>query len=131
MLRLIVGRSGSGKTDEMIKRISASVAEGKNTLLIVPEQQVYSCERNILPKLPTTAGLNFEILSFSRLAQRVASLYGGVAGKVPSRSVKTLLMWRTLREISPHLEQFGKVSSTHSSDATLTSLMLATVNELK
>lgn len=131
MLKLIVGRSGSGKTDAIINRISKSVAEGKNTLLIVPEQQVYSCERNILPKLPTSAGLNFEILSFSRLAQRVASVYGGIAKKVPSNNIKTLLMWRTLREISPLLEEFGKVSSAYSSDATLTSLMLATVNELK
>ncbi|MBE6693245.1 MAG: hypothetical protein E7589_00570 [Ruminococcaceae bacterium] len=131
MLRLITGRSGSGKTQEIISMIRTAVSEGKNTLLIVPEQQVYSCERNILPQLPTSAGLNFEILSFSRLAQKVASIYGGVAGKVPSQSIKTLLMWRNLREVSDVLEEFGKVSSSYSSDATLTSLMLATVNELK
>lgn len=100
-------------------------------MLIVPEQQVYSCERNILPHLPASAGLNFEILSFSRLAQKVAAAYGGIAQKNPSAAMKTLLMWRNLREVSALLTEFGKVSSSYSSDTTLAELMLATVSEMK
>lgn len=131
MLKLIIGRSGSGKTEEIIKRITESVSLDKNTLLIVPEQQVYSCERNILPKLPSSAGLKFEILSFSRLAQKSAALYGGIVGKNPSNSMKSLLMWRTLKETSSLLEAYGNISTKQSSDISLTALMLATVNELK
>ena len=131
MLRLLTGCSGSGKSAEILKEIGHHIANRKKVYLIVPEQQVYSCERNILTTLPTDAGLYLQILSFSRLSENIATRFGGIQHSAPSKSARSLLMWRNLRELSGILEEYGSKNSDISSDLSMTELMLATVDELK
>ena len=81
MLKLICGPSGSGKTKFITEAIRADVAAGKRCFLLVPEQQAYISERDLPALLPKNAGLFFEIVNFSRLADTVFSQYGGVTQK--------------------------------------------------
>ena len=127
MLKLICGPSGSGKTDLLLKQISSDIQNGIRCFLLVPEQQAYISERDIPQKLPPNAGLYFEIVHFSGLAEDVFRKYGGVTNASISHGIRSLLMWDTLRSTAPLLKQYGKSAK---NDGTMTSLMLNTFSEL-
>ena len=126
MMTFVYGLSGCGKSAYIEGCIRADVAAGKRALLIVPEQEVYSAERRLLSTLPAGAGLHFEIFSFSRLAQTVFGLYGGIAAEPVSAAARALYMWKTLRELSGMLEQYR-----NTSDPALPSLMMGAAEELR
>ena len=129
MIRFLFGRPGTGKTTRVVTEIQALAREGERPIfLIVPEQQAYSAERDVLAALPTSAGQNLSILSFSRLCDVVADLYGGRAQYTVTRAMKALLMWENLRQLSGMLEIYGRSGST---DVSLTSKMLAVTEELR
>ena len=129
MIRFLFGRPGSGKTYRMTEEIKSLCAAGDTPVyLIVPEQQAYSAERDLLSALPPEAGKQFSVLSFSRLCDTVADLYGGRAHHTVTRAMKSLLMWENLRQVRHLLETYTGGGST---DASLCEKMLRSVEELK
>ena len=128
MLKLICGTSGAGKTTKIAEMIRADIENGRRCFLLVPEQQAYISEMDFPSRLPPHAGLSFEIVSFSRLADNVFREFGGVTAQNASGGIRSLLMWDTLRTLSPLLTQYGKSAK---SDLTLSEMMLRTVDELK
>ncbi|MBR6407929.1 MAG: exodeoxyribonuclease V subunit gamma [Clostridia bacterium] len=76
MLRLILGRSGSGKSHFIKTRIEKIIKEdGGRTVLIVPEQSSFDNERELLKMLGEKYYGSAEVFSFTRLAQRLPMLY--------------------------------------------------------
>ena len=128
MLKLICGPSGAGKTEYLKTRIEADIHAGIRSFLLIPEQQAYISERDLAARLPKNAGLYFEVISFSGLAQKVFCEYGGVTSESVSPAVSSLLMWHTLSTLSPLLQQYGKNAD---GDLTLTNLMLAAIAEMR
>ena len=128
MLKLICGPSGSGKTEHLTKCIEADISAGVRSFLLIPEQQAYISERDLAARLPKNAGLFFEVVSFSGLAEKVFCKYGGVTAESVSSAVSSLLMWHTLTTLSPLLEQYGKSAE---GDLTLTNLMLSAIAEMR
>ena len=128
MLKLICGPSGSGKTEQIRECIEADIRSGVRSFLLIPEQQAYISERYFAEKLPKNAGLYFEVVSFSGLAEKVFCQYGGVTAESVSGAVSALLMWHTLSTLSPLLEQYGKSAE---GDLTLTNLMLSAIAEMR
>ncbi len=129
MIRFVFGRPGTGKTYSVVERIRAIVAEGERRVyLIVPEQQAYSAERDVLSALPTGAGKCFSILSFSRLCDTLADRFGGRTQHHLSRAMRTLFMWQNLRELS--VTGMPEVYRISTVDDTLCRKMLSTVEEM-
>ena len=128
MLKLICGPSGAGKTEYLTSCIEADIDAGVRSFLLIPEQQAYISESNLAQRLPKNAGLFFEVVSFSGLAEKVFCEYGGVTAESVSGAVSSLLMWHTLSTLSPLLEQYGKSAE---GDLTLTNLMLSAVAEMR
>lgn len=129
MMRFLFGRPGTGKTTRIVEEIKACLAEGTHPVfLIVPEQQAYSAERDVLSTLPPERGMNLSILSFSRLCDTVADRFGGRAQHAVSRAMKSLLMWENLRELRGLLETYNRGGST---DSSLCRKMLVAAEELK
>ena len=128
MLKLICGPSGSGKTEHLTKCIEADIHAGVRSFLLIPEQQAYISERDLAERLPKNAGLYFEVISFSGLAEKVFCEYGGVTAESVSGAVSSLLMWHTLSTLSPLLQQYGKSAE---GDLTLTNLMLSAIAEMR
>ena len=88
MIHFLFGRPGTGKTTRLVQEIQALCADGSRLVyLIVPEQQAYSAERDVLSALPPEAGKCFSVLSFSRLCDTVADLYGGRAQHTVTRAM--------------------------------------------
>jgi ATP-dependent helicase/nuclease subunit B len=128
MLKLICGPSGAGKTEHLTKCIEADIRAGVRSFLLIPEQQAYISERDLAARLPKNAGLYFEVVSFSGLAEKLFCEYGGVTAESVSGAVSSLLMWHTLSTLSPLLQQYGKSAE---GDLTLTNLMLSAVAEMR
>ncbi len=129
MIRFLFGRPGTGKTYRMVEEIRTLVSDGVQPIwLIVPEQQVYSAERDILSVLPPSAGKCFSIISFSRLCDIVSNRYGGRTQHTVSRAMKSLIMWQNLRELTEILETYTHSAAT---DASLCTKMLRATEELK
>jgi len=125
MLNFLLGRSGSGKTKYILTEIEKRVNEGKRTYLLVPEQQVYISEC-MLAYLPPSSALCFEVISFSRLCELVFSKLGGLAERGAGKGARNLLMWQTLREMSPSLTRYKGIKI----DSSFTEIMLSLVDEL-
>ena len=110
MITFLYGACGSGKTTEVMERIRKDTENGIHTFLIVPDQEAVSAERLTLHTLPPASQLVLEVLSFSRLYNRVCREYGGLYYRYMTRPIRSLLMWKNLRELAPMLEVYG----THS-----------------
>lgn len=128
MLHLIYGLSGTGKTTHLIEKIKQDVKRQRKTFLIVPEQQTVETERIMSSLLPPSAQLSFEVVNFTRLANKVFRIYGGLSYHYISGGMKELLMWQTLKALTPLLKEYNNRMAT---DPTMPSLMLSAIGECK
>ncbi|MDD6158941.1 MAG: PD-(D/E)XK nuclease family protein [bacterium] len=108
MLRLILGRAGTGKTGMIMEEIRRRVAaEQGGNILIVPEQYSYEAERELLRLAGDTASLYAEVLSFTRLAHAVAREVGGSARVYTDKGGRALQMALALQRCAPELRLYG------------------------
>ena len=77
MLKLILGRAGSGKTTAVLQRLCRAGQE-RPQVLMVPEQQSHEAERALCRAGGDQVSLYAEVLSFSRLANRIFQAAGGL-----------------------------------------------------
>lgn len=128
MIRFLY-RAGSEQTQAaLIESIREDLKAGAEALLLVPEQETVSVERRMLKALPPSAQLSFEVLNFSRLANRTFRALGGLSYRAATPAVSALLMWRTIGQITPFLRQYG---SSAARDSALCELMLRTEAQCK
>ena len=79
MLRLIIGKAGTGKTAAVIAEINEAVHKGLGgSMLIVPEQYSHEVERELCARCGDSLSLYAEVFSFTGLARRVLQQQGGV-----------------------------------------------------
>ncbi len=129
MIQFLFGRPGSGKTYTVTREITRQATEQDTPVyLIVPEQQAFSAERDLLSALPSEAARRVSVLSFSRLCDTLADRFGGRSQHSINRAMKSLLMWENLRQLKGLLESYAPTAST---DPALCRKMLAAAEELK
>lgn len=131
MITFVYGVSGSGKSTLIEQKIKQDIACGKQVYLVVPEQQTYTTERRYTEALPPESQLKFEAVNFTRLANIARRRYGGLCYNYIDSGTKALLMWKTIRELSPLLSEYGDAASSPTRLPSLTDMMLAVINELK
>lgn len=120
--------SGSEQTENRLTQsIKENIAAGKEVLVLVPEQETVSVERRMLELLPPSAQLQFEVVNFSRLANRTFRTLGGHSWNVATPTVRALSMWRALRNLAPLLSQYGE----HAHEPRLCDMMLETAKRCK
>ncbi len=108
MLTLLLGRAGSGKTAEILNRISENVKEHvSGNIYIVPEQYSHDAEKEMAEVCPDDACLYAEVLSFSRLEGRVMSEIGGLREKTIDNGGRVLSMMRAVSESLPYLKTYS------------------------
>ncbi|BBI34742.1 helicase-exonuclease AddAB subunit AddB [Cohnella abietis] len=115
-LRLITGRSGSGKTTYCLDEIRGKLlqdSQGAPLILLVPEQATFQAEYAMV----TTPGLNgfmrAQVLSFRRLAFRIMQETGGSAVIPIHDNGKAMLLHKVLeaRRESLRLFRGGKAET--------------------
>ncbi len=126
MFKLILGRAGSGKTRLVLNRLCEAGRE-RHQVLLVPEQMSHETERALCAAGGPRINLRAEVLSFSRLANRIFQTAGGLGEEELDGGGRLLLMYRAVQGVSASLKVYGRPSKR---PAFLTSL-LATADELK
>ncbi len=125
MLKLLLGRAGTGKTRALLEAMAAG--DGRPQILIVPEQHSHSMERQLCAIGGSRVSLFAEVLSFTRLANRVFSVYGGLAAPALDGGGRLLLLCAALKSVAPELRVYQRPSRKPA----FLSGLLATVDELK
>ena len=109
MLRILTGRAGSGKTTEIFRRMAAE-GQLRKQILLVPEQASFETEQRFCRENGNRAGVYGEVLSFTRLENRVLTLAGGVAQPMLDEGGRLLTMYAALRSVSAHLTVYAMPS---------------------
>ena len=126
MLKLLLGRSGTGKSAALLRAMAG--ADGtRPQILIVPEQHSHDAERALCAAGGSRISLYAEVLSFTRLASRVFTVSGGLAAPALDAGGRVLLMRAALQAVGEQLRVYGRPSQKPA----FLSGLIATVDELK
>lgn len=128
MINFLLGDVGHGKSTYIINQIKRDVENQTRSFLIVPEQETLSCESVIASMLPPRAQLYTEVLSFTRLANKLFREFGGLRYNYASRSDKNLIMYRAICEVRDELKEYKILKGREYS---CVKLFLDAVGELK
>lgn len=127
-LQIIYGKSGSGKTRYIFDQISGDINNGKKKYILTPEQFSFTAEKELLKKLRSNNNMNSvidaEVLTFNRMAHRVAAEVGGSKNVALSDSGKSMILYNILSNNKNELKFLGK------SDSNI-DLILTQLTELK
>lgn len=126
MLKLLLGRAGTGKTTAILKTMAAE-APCRPQVLIVPEQHSHDMERRLCAVAGNQVSLHAEVLSFTRLASRVFSTCGGLAEPTLDAGGRLLLMDVALKSVVEQLKFYARPSRKPQ----FLSQLAATVDECK
>lgn len=118
MVDIYYGRAGSGKTFSLMNEIKAETQNGRNVILIVPEQ--LSLTREFL--VNSDGIKNVSVLSFTRFANTVFRELGGTAKKNPDHAMQTAALFLAIENVYDRLVYF---KSTAFTDGFITALISA------
>ncbi len=129
MLRFVLGRAGSGKTEYLRRALAEKSAEdiGRPLIMLVPEQYSFETEKAILNLCGPRRANKIQVYSFTRLAEAVFRKEGGFAGRRLSDGGRRILMSCALSACEDRLEVYAGAAKS----GRVTDLMLAAVNEMK
>ena len=111
MLKLINGPAKSGKTTTVLNMIADDAQNGRNALLIVPEQITFTYEKK-LAQLKIAAQYA-EATSFSRLAELVLLRHGSDPRPQMTESAAFFMMNVALEEIAEDLSVYRRNYRSH------------------
>ena len=99
-MRIWTGRAGSGKTTAILQEIAARCEAGKGRqILLVPELNSHRMERRLAGATGNHGARTAEVLTFSRLADRVFSEVGGLAQQMLTPAGQLLTLQEAARRV--------------------------------
>lgn len=107
MLYRIIGKSGSGKTEHIIKRIRERIAAKQQCIVIVPEQQSVAYERKLSAALGDTFNMYCEVLNFERLPNRISREYGGLTAVYMDKGSRNVLLASAVNAVKDRLTEYA------------------------
>ena len=112
MVHLLLGRDWTANSDEVLKRIARDVKERKgNRILLVPELISHETERRLCEFAGDTASRYAQVLSFTRLARRVADTMGSAAVECLDNGGRVVAMAAAARQLSSRLKAYAAVET--------------------
>lgn len=134
-LRFCFGASGAGKSkglqEEMIER---SIREPeKEFLFLVPDQFTMQTQKDLVLAHPNKGIMNVDVLSFGRLAHRIAEELGGSQPLVLDDTGKSLILRKIAQGIKEQLPvigaNLGKMGYIHEVKSAISELMQYGIGE--
>ncbi len=112
MLHLLLGRDWTANRDAILDRIGRDVRERKGgRILMVPELISHETERRLCTAAGDTASRYAEVLSFTRLARRVADSVGSAAQECLDDGGRVVAMAAAARQLSSRLKAYAAVET--------------------
>lgn len=110
MLHLLVGPDRIALSEELLEYLCRWDGQADNSrILIVPEQFSHEAERQLCRVGGDTVSRYAEVLSFSRLADRVAAVHGGAARAYLDQGGRVLAMAMAAEQVSSRMKYFAAV----------------------
>lgn len=107
-LRIIYGKSGSGKSSYCFSEIASLIEKEKMIYVITPEQFSFTAEKKLMDALKSKAVMNAEVVTLSRMAYRVLNEVGGSSKARLSKCGKAMLVYLILSQYKTDLKFLGK-----------------------
>ena len=108
-LRLIYGKSGSGKSEYIYNEIKDLVNKEK-IYIITPNQIALMAEKKLMEITNKTGAINTEVITFNRMAFRVRNEIGGAKKTSLTKCGKAMLIYDLLNKQQANLTFLGKNS---------------------
>ena len=123
-LRIIYGKSGTGKSTYIFNEVAEKIKENKKIYIITPEQYSFTAEKKLLNTVKEKAIINAEVLTFGRMAYRVLNEVGGVSKTHLTECGRAMLIYSILMKEKKNLRFLGKSDEN-------TELLMTTLTEFK
>ncbi len=107
-LRIIYGKSGSGKSQFCFSEIAKLIEKEKKIYIITPEQFSFTAEKKLMDAIETKAVINAEVITTSRMAYRVLQEIGGNRKTKLTKCGKAMLIYSILNENKNKLKFLSK-----------------------
>ncbi len=107
-LRLIYGKTGTGKSSYCFSEISKLIENEENIYFITPEQFSFTAEKKLMDFLKEKAVINAEVITFSRMANRALNEIGGSTKTNLSKCGKSMLIYSILVKHQKDFEFLGR-----------------------
>ena len=112
MLRILLSKDWVACRNEILSRIAQDVAQQKpGRILMVPELISHDVERRLCKAAGDTASRFAEVLSFPRLASRVADRAGNSALECLDNGGRIVAMAAATRQLHSHLKAYASVET--------------------
>ena len=103
-LQLLLGRSGTGKSEYIYNEIKNLIDNKEKIYIITPEQFSFTAEKKLLEVLGREAVVNAEVISFNRIAMRVFTEVGGLTKTHLSKCGRVMLIYDILNRNKKNLK---------------------------
>lgn len=108
MLHLITGTDRNAISDYLMQLVSSEVLLKRDgQILIVPEQFSHETERRLCNTCGDTASRFAEVFSLSRMADRIAGEYGGIARSYLDHGGRVLAMALAAEQVSSRIKLYA------------------------
>ena len=107
-LRIVYGKNGSGKSEFCFSEIAKMIEKEKKIYIITPEQFSFTAERKLMNCIKSNAVINAEVITFSRMANRILNEIGGYNSTHLSKCGKAMLIYSILLENKKNLKFLGR-----------------------
>ena len=107
-LRIIYGKTGTGKSSLCFSEIAKLIEKEENIYYITPEQFSFTAEKNLMGFLKEKAVMNAEVITFSRMANRALNEIGGRNKTNLSKCGKAMLIYLILSKHQNDFQFLGK-----------------------
>ena len=112
MLHLLIGKDWTANRDAILARIARDVHHRRgNRILMVPELISHETERRLCMTAGDTSSRYAEVLSFTRLARRVADAMGSAAVECLDKGGRVVVMASAARQLSSRLKAYASVET--------------------
>jgi len=112
-IRLIVGRSGTGKTTKCIEEIQTKLhedPEGRPIIYVVPDQMTFLSDQRLITGPNIQGMFRAQVYSFTRLAWRILQETGGISRYHINTVGVSMLIRKIIEENKHELTLFRKVA---------------------
>lgn len=108
MLTLLLGEDRQAGLSEIIDTVCRRAENGEeNQILIVPEQYSFAAERMLCQRGGDSISRFAEVLSFTRLASRVFSIYGGVSEEYLDEGGRLLCLYLAAERVKTQIKYYA------------------------
>ena len=112
-VRLIIGRSGTGKTSKCLEEIKDKLLEnpkGNPILYIVPDQMTFLSEYQLIQTPGLGGMIRAQVFSFTRLAWKVLQETGGISRYHLNSTGISMLIQKIIEDKKEELHLYSKAA---------------------